>query len=90
MPLSRGEKLALLAGGGCVVAGGAYLYTRHKRVAAAALARVAPDTHGRLLLPSAVRPRNYTLFLQARREAPARGRGAQRRRSRKRIAPLAP
>lgn len=71
MPLSRGEKLALLAGGGALAAGGAYLYTRRKRAAALS----AADPHGRLLLPANVRPRNYTLFLQVRL---ARG-GAQGR-----------
>ena len=72
MPLSRGEKLALLAGGGVVVAGGAYLYTQRKRAAAAAASGPSPDSHGRLLLPSTVRPRNYTLFLQARLVAATR------------------
>jgi hypothetical protein len=73
MPLSRGEKLALLAGGGVVVAGGAYLYTQRKRAAAAAASSgPVPDAHGRLLLPTTVRPRNYTLFLQARPTADTR------------------
>ena len=88
MPLSRGEKLALLAGGGCVVAGGAYLYARHKRAAAAASSRVAPDAHGRLLLPTNVRPRNYALFLQARPRASRRPmRAAARRKCRARRRP---